>query len=273
MREVAVCLIHFSVLFAAFERIPQSPSQVGAGLTYSSTEQPAVDFLTHPASMAYAQRFGSMVYYASPFQLKLLRQVGASIVIPHEWANVGIAFASLGMELYRETTLFLGGGRRLGKQMDVGILIATYQLSIKNYGSDWTVGVTASVNYSLMESLRWSLIYRNLNSPRLGTSRELLPQVAVMGFTFLPTSSLTTSMELERDLNLESRYKFGVRWRPHDILAVSTGFVSHPGQVTAGISLRLGGQSSKPSANISYAIATHPELAISQVFALHLSLP
>ena len=266
-------LLSFSSLFAAFERIPQSPMQVGSGYTRLSTGPSAVDFLTQPASLVHVQGFGSTLFYGSPFRLGQLNQVSASVVFPSGFANFGVAVSSFGNTLYRETTFSLASGRRMGRNMDIGILVSGHELSIQNYGSDRTVGVTGSVNYHLSESLEWSLIYGNLNSPRLGEAGELLPQVVAMGFGFSPIPDLTATVEVERDLEFESRYKFGIRWRPLQSLGLATGFISRPAQITAGVSFQLKRQPLGPYGRISYAFATHPELDISQVFALYLSLP
>jgi len=247
--------------------------QIGSGFIHFNREQSALDFLSHPAVLAHVHRTGFAVSYGFPFQLQSLNHYSVSTVFPFKSIKLGTAFSAVGKEVYRETTFSLGGGYSIGDNMSFGILINGHELSIRNYGSDRTVGIVASVNYSFTKSMQWSLLYRNLNSPKLGVSREPLPQVVATVFGFSPTPSLLAAVELERDLEFESRYKFGIRWQPIEALRVATGFVSHPTQVTAGISLQVKGLFSISLGKISYAIVTHPELAISQVFALHITLP
>lgn len=268
VRVLGTTFLSISLLWAAFERVPQGPLNVGSGFTTPVVGLSELDFLTHPASLARIEHTGFSVLYSSPFQLTALDQYTLSIALPSRLTNWGIAFSSLGKGIYRETTVSVGTGRTVGQHMEMGVLVNAHELSIKNYGTSRTVGISLSVTYGLTETIRWSLLYRNLNSPKLGQSREFLPQVVVTAFDFSPTPSLITAVELERDLEFRTRYKFGVRWQPLDVVAVATGFASHPGQVTGGVSFEV-----EPWGQISYGIATHPELAISQVFAIRLTLP
>jgi len=273
MTKIIFSLLLSSFLFAAFERIPQSPMQIGSGFTHFNTEPSAQDFLSHPATLTHIQKIGFAVFYIFPFQIRSLSHYGISVVFPVKSTHLGAAFSSFGKELYRETTLSLALGTSIGEYMSAGIVMNGHELSIRNYGSERTVGVTASVSYRLAKTVFWSLLYRNLNSPKLGVSEESLPQVVSTVLGFSPIASVTTSLELERDLEFESRYKFGIRWRPVEDLRISTGFVSHPSQVTAGIAFLLKDFSFVSLGRISYALATHPELANSHSFALHFTLP
>ena len=273
MRIFTIYLIMFSTLYAAFERIPQSPQQTGSGFTRFNPEASAIDFLSHPASLSRIQKHSLAVLYTFPFQIKSLSHTGLSFVFPVRSRQMGVAFFSLGKELYRETTFSLAIGTSMGEHMALGLVMNGHELSIKNYGSERTVGISASSSYRFTETIQFSLLYRNLNSPKLGVSRESLPQVVSTVLGYSPTPSLATAIELERDLEFESRYKFGLRWIPNNALMLLTGFISQPGQVTAGIVFRVKGLFSTSPGQISYAIATHPELANSHSFALHFTLP
>lgn len=247
--------------------------QIGTGLTHSSTTPSDMDFLTHPASLAQTKQIGSSAVFSLPFQTLALGHYGLSVTFPARGAGLGIAFSSLGKQLYRETTVSVGAGKTIGKHMSVGFVMNGHEISIQNYGASRTVGVAASVSYDLMENLRWSLLYRNLNSPELGRSREPLPQVVTTLLDFSPLRTLSTVMELQRDLEFHSRYKFGIRWQALEPVTIATGFASHPGQFTAGILFKIRHPASGLSGQIGYAVATHPELPISQVFAFQLRLP
>ncbi|MEE9166442.1 MAG: hypothetical protein V3U24_03135 [Candidatus Neomarinimicrobiota bacterium] len=273
MRILAIASLSLSFVFSAFETLPQSPLQVGSGFTHFAEDSWEVNFLSHPASLAHLRRTGGTFLYTSRFQLTPLNQYSLAAAFPAGPANLALAFTSFGKGVYRETTFSLATGYTIGQKMETGLTINGHELSIRDYGSSRTMGITASVSYYLAETVRWSLLYRNLNSPKLGRSKESLPQVLVTVFDFSPVPSVTAAMELERDLEFRSRYKFGMRWQPMNIMTIATGFISHPGQVTAGISLRPGKGSSKWFGEIGYAIATHPELAISQVFAVRFTLP
>ncbi|MDP6456965.1 MAG: hypothetical protein QF613_01355 [Candidatus Marinimicrobia bacterium] len=267
MRLIWLSLILVSGLIGAFERLPLLPNLVALGMTQFGPGRTSAHFLSHPASLASSTSLNTAAFYGKPFSLTDLSNAGAVISAPWRYGNVGIGFYSAGNKLYGETTFALGLGRRLGQHLDFGLLLAGHELSIVNYGSQKTVSLSASIAFDIQESVTWSMLYQNLNAPRIGASDELLPQVIVTGFSFTPSSQMSAIAEFEKDLQFDSRYKFGLQWKPIESFTVMTGFATSPTQVTAGIRLKIIGQ------EISYAIANHPELNLSHILALTFSLP
>lgn len=267
MRSLYVSIVLFSGLWGAFDRLPLMPNLVAMGMSHFGPGGMPSHFLSHPASLASANRLNATAFYGRPFSLAPLNNAGAVVSTPWRYGNVGIGFHSFSNKLYGETTFVVAFGRRLGRYLDIGMLLAGHELSIVNYGSQQTVSISASAAYEISESVIWSLLYQNLNAPRIGASDELLPQVIVAGFSFTPNSRIAATTEFEKDLQFDSRYKFGLLWKPFESFTLMTGFATNPGQVTAGITLKIIGQ------EISYAIANHPELDLSHILSLSFSLP
>ncbi|MFQ6616469.1 MAG: hypothetical protein ACE5HZ_06840 [Fidelibacterota bacterium] len=257
---------------AAFERVPQSPLATGSAYSYFLGERSLIDFLSHPADLARTGRVGFSVFHSSSFGVAALGQYGFTLTAPMKGGTLGTGFATLGQTRYRETALSVGAGRRIGAGLDAGVLLNIFELYIANYQTDRTVAATVSVSYALGERVRWSLLFRNLNGPHLGRSRELLPQIVSTGVTVSPTARVTSALELEKDLEFENRYKFGLLWQPLSLFTVTTGFITHPAQATAAVSVEFPLLNPPYLGRVSYGLATHPELAISQVLSLQFVL-
>ncbi|MBC8174603.1 MAG: hypothetical protein H8E82_02965 [Candidatus Marinimicrobia bacterium] len=267
MRIIIIISLLTALLFSAFERISQSPIQVATGFSSFFEDGSPLEFLSHPASLSKTNQISTALFYSSPFQLKQLNHYGAYLSSPFKTFAIGTGFATFGNTLYRESIASVAVAKEFGHHFRFGLVASAMEVSIKNYGSTRTAGISTSIDYHLIETIRWSLAYHNLNAPRIGKSGELLPQVVITGITYSPSRSITAVIEVEKDLEFDSRYKFGVHWRPFFPLCIASGFVNHPVQVTGGFTFEIKGQ------KISYAIATHPDLSVSQVFALRISLP
>ncbi|MCH8068346.1 MAG: hypothetical protein IID16_03585 [Candidatus Marinimicrobia bacterium] len=267
MRLLIAYTLWTSALCAAFERVPLSFSQTACGLSNFMPTSSPITFFSHPANLARSQSKSVAMFFEAPFQITKLHNFGAGFTMPLKFGRFGVGFHALGNNVYRESTVTIGAGKKFGDYFEAGLVINGNELSIKNYGSTRTVSLSASLNYSLSETIQWSLLYQNFNGPKLGKTDELLPQVIAMGFVFSPTSTIQSVIELERDLEFETRYKFGVLWQLFKSLTLATGFINHPAQMTTGISFKIKGQ------RISYAFSTHPELAFSQLLTIQFSLP
>lgn len=265
-------LILFIPSPGAFERIPQSPLATGSGFSFFLPVGSPTDFLSHPAVLSRVQKGEFSTFHSSPFRLAALTQNGITLAVPFKTGVLGAGFASLGQSRYRETVGAVGTGVRIGPNFEAGILLNFFELHISGYGSDRTFGLTVSTSSTFLEGVRWSLLYRNLNRPRLGPAREILPQVIATGVTFSPVPYTTSTLEFEKDLTWGNRYKFGLRWQPLSRITTSTGFATHPTQYTAAVAVQIPRVNPSYEVSLGYGLAFHPELPISQVVSLQLGL-
>ena len=267
MHYLTALLVSLGTLFAAFERMPSSPLQMGMGFSTLGSQNNPSAMVTHPASMSLLKTPSVQLFYSNSYHLSELDFSGAAVAVPLSFTVIGATSATFGSSLYRETSLSLAAAREIGNNLSVGMSVTSHELTIKNYGSTRTFALTVSADYEIAADLRWALQYRNVNSPRIGTSEELLPQVVTSGILFSPSEQLTASLEVEKDLLFTPRFKFGGGWSPIPGLRFAAGFATNPSQATAAIQITLKGQ------KISYAVATHPALPVSQMVALQFHLP
>jgi hypothetical protein len=135
-------------------------------------------------------------------------------------------------------------------------------LSIKNYGSAAAIGVTASWQMQINESLTWSGSLQNFNAPSIGKSKDPLPQIIHTGVSILPSDKFMMVFGWEQDTEYTGRFKFGTEYTVFPWMSLLGGFISNPGQGTAGISIYL------QNLGFHYGASTHPELGLSHWFGM-----
>ena len=123
--------------------------------------------------------------------------------------------------------------------MSLGVNIILYQLKISDYGTANAPGLSVSMRYNINNNWDWVTTIRNINYPKIGASKDELPQVITTGFVGAMHEYFTIATEWEQDLAYKGTIKFGVMVKPLKQLLIMTGYVSNPGQLTAGFSINI----------------------------------
>ena len=138
-------------------------------------------------------------------------------------------------------------------------------MTIKDYGSDNTLGMTLSWHYDWNSTLVWGGSLHNINVPKISAYNEPLPQIITTGIIFKPLDIARAQIEWEQDTEYSGRMKFGMTYKPLTNIIVVIGRASNPDQLTFGLQLSLKGLA------VEYAAASHPNLALSQWFGIGFS--
>lgn len=220
--------------------------------------------LQDPASLAVINSNGFSFNGGVLFGMKHLGHEAGNLVLPFKVGTLGLGFSTFGNRLYSESQIIVGWGRLIHHRVRLGVGINYYSLSIRDYGSASSVGVTMAWHFQLGPKIFWGGILRNLNSPTIGIQKEALPQTIVSGLYFPLSESLSAQIEWEQDTFYDGGFKFGVRLKPLSWLALATGYAA--GRMTTGIGLQL------KYVLFDYAFATHPQLGYSQWVGISIPL-
>jgi len=241
-------------LWAAFEHPFLSPMNAGLGMSHINFNRNILGSIMDPASLA----MGSQIRFAGQtgrrFNLKPLSHHNFVGEIPSRWGNFALGIQTFGVKQYKESTVSLAYGRQIKQRFQAGVTINMYSLSIPNYSSATTMGMSLAWQVKLNDNIRWGTILHNINGPNIGKSKDPLPQLILSALSFHPTKKISVQIEWEQDTAFEGQLKSGFRFLPKDWLSIHTGFVSGTGQVTGAIGINL------LQVNINYAMANHPHL-------------
>ena len=198
-----------------------------------------LDIINGPSSIINYNMKGGEVTWNRPFQINELQQIAlASAFIYKNW-GIGISASSFGNSIYNESMLALSIARSAKTRLSLGVNIILYQLKISDYGTAHAPGLSASMRYNINDNWDWVTTIRNINYPKIGTSEDKLPQVVTTGFVGSVHEIFTIATEWEHDIAYKGALKFGAMVKPYKQILFSAGYISNPGQLTAGLSINI----------------------------------
>lgn len=232
-------IVPFKMLFGVFEAYPTSTANLALGRINMNYNGKIIDIINEPSSIIAFNMKGGEVIWNRPFQINELQQTAlASAFIYKNW-GFGISASTFGNKIYNESMLALSAARSFKTRLSLGVNIILYQLKITDYGTAHAPGLSASMRYNVSDNWDWVTTVRNINSPKIGIAKDELPQVVTTGFVGTVHEILTIATEWEQDLEYKGAIKFGIMVKPLKQFSFSVGYVSNPGQLTAGLSINI----------------------------------
>ena len=241
-------------LWAAFEHPFLSPMNAGLGMSHINFNRNTLGSIMDPSSLAMGNRIRFAGQTGRRFNLKPLSHQSFVGGIPSRWGSFATGIQTFGIKQYKESTISIAFGRQIKKGFNGGVAINAYSLSIPNYGSASTFGISLAWQVNLNDNIQWGTILHNMNGPTIGKSEDSLPQLILTALSFHPTKRISVQIEWEQDTVFEGQLKSGFSFQPKTWLTLHSGFVSGTGQVTGAIGVHF------YKVNINYAMANHPHL-------------
>lgn len=252
---------------AAFEHLSHGSSTIALGGAASAMRNNPWAAFCNPGSLATLEvRMLSLYYAPQPFGLKELAHGSFSYVEPLTFGTLGASGSRYGFDLYREVDLHLSYGREINGLFSFGGSVHYYHLSIERYGSASTFGVDVGLLARFSDQVRWGFTAFNVNGPSIGSSREKLPQVFVMGGAYSPIPEAELIADLEKDIRYPVQLHVGVQYSPLDVLALRAGTNSEPSVLCAGVGIHYS------LIQLDYAFTNHADLGVTHHVSLSLYL-
>ncbi|MBI1807623.1 MAG: hypothetical protein HYR76_11285 [Ignavibacteria bacterium] len=247
-------LLSTTICLAGFERteVGARPAALGNAYVALSDDAWAIFFNVGGLSQL-SSREVSCCYSPQPFGLSELSTVGAAVVLPTHTGVVGIGVRRYGYEMYREVSTSLSYSNTLSG-MDVGVSVCYHSVSIKNYGSAGTIGLDAGAMIRIASGWRWGISMKNLNAPRIGISKENLPQSFSTGVMYSPSVDVRLMLDVQKEVLFDPSPRFGFEYWLIDAVAFRGGVSDTPSQFSGGVGIRYG------IFCFDYAFTTHQEL-------------
>ena len=173
--------------------------------------------------------------------------------------HIGCGISSFGNNLYRENEIMLGYGW-IKNNIGFAVSIRGMFLSIKGYGSDYTLGLDFGTEVKINSSTSFNLIFQNLNLPSI--SGDEIPKRVAGGFILTPNHSF----KIVASLYKESWHPFEVRisgeCKLSSLLSLGLGIKTYPESFSFGILLNPN------KVGLSYFVRTHPVLGLTHIVGI-----
>ncbi len=234
-----ILILPINLLFGAFESSSISTANLALGRINMSSKGNLIDIMNEPSSIINFGLSGGEVIWNRPFQISELQQTALAAGFRYKSWGFGLSASTFGNNIYNESILSLSIARAVKEKLSIGVNISLYQLKITEYGTAHAPGLSTSFRYNINADWDWVTTIRNINNPKIGSTKEALPQVMTSGFVGEVHDIITIATEWEQDLEYEGAIKFGVMVKPLKQITFSGGYVSNPGQLTAGLSINI----------------------------------
>lgn len=266
MRSIltALSFLGLTAVFASGERLPAGARFAGmgyAGLTLTDLWSVRLN----PAGLAGLEVPTAGLFYQSHYLTNELSQQGLAFATPLGNGTVGISGDRFGYSLYNETTVSatyamrFGDGLRAAVQFDyLGVRLG------ENYGNSNAFTAEVGVQAKLSDAI-WigAHLYNPTQAQIGGPYDEQVPTLlrAGLGYTFSP--KLVMTLDAEKDIDHEERFRFGAEYHPNQALYLRTGIRTGDVQGHFGAGFHL------KQLEIDLAVAVRSQLGASPIISLN----
>jgi len=227
--------IGFSQVFCAFETLSSSAYNLALGNPAINVSGDGIGAQIDPGSLIQNQNIHFSGTIGNKFGVPNLKESSWLVGLPLQKYHVGFGVNSFGNNIYQESTISFITSGKIKNKISWGISANYYSIFIQNYGNASAIGITLSWGTSLSENFDFVGLITNINKPRIGLTREVLPQYISSGFIFHFEEKIKAYLSWEQDLVFNGSLKFGASYTPIPNLGIALGSGSNPGIVTGGL--------------------------------------
>ncbi|MBI1938110.1 MAG: hypothetical protein HYS25_08280 [Ignavibacteriales bacterium] len=252
----------YSVCFAQVN--PGARSVALAHSDISFAEDPFTLF-NNPACLSNINERAIGIYYSpAPFGVKELSNAFGVYAEPTEIGSFGGGFMIYGFELYKETKIALGFGRKINNKFSAGVTAVYKNLSIKNYGSRGYFLFNIGAAYSLQKNLQIGFAAENITRTSTSDDDNQFPVILSAGIGYKVIDELTAFISASKELDYNASVRFGAEYKPVDFLHLRFGTTTEPDIFSGGVGVIYN------FVEADYAVTSHPDLGLTHQFGITL---
>ncbi len=241
--------------FAGTENNGRGSKSTGMSNAFVAVADNAWAIYYNPAGLSSLHSFESSVFFVpQQFGLNELKTVALASAVPTDFGTLGIGVSQFGFELYKETQVSLGFGKKIDSGVSAGLTANVGRISITDYGATQSLTLDVGLLAQLHEQVSLGFSYKNFLGAEVGTRRERLPQVFSLGAQYTPVKNFLLTTELEKDIRYPAIIKAGAEQTFFDMLSIRAGVSNNPDKFSAGLALRY------TLFEFAYAGYSHPQL-------------
>jgi len=261
-------LLLLLISFECFAQInPGGARQIALSRSNIASNDDVFSLFNNPAGLSFINSRELGVYYSpAPFELKELSNAFGVYCEPTEYGNFSGGFSIYGFELYKETQLALGYGRRVSNNFFVGITTIYRNISIKNYGSKgvflFNLGAIAKIN----EKFGFGFAAENITRTTVNKESNQIPTVFWIGGYAKFVKELTFNLALQKELEQNPSIRIGAEYQLLDFIQLRFGVSDEPRTYSTGLGIIY------EFLQFDYAFSSHPDLGSTHQFGIILRL-
>jgi hypothetical protein len=195
-----------------------------------------------------------------------MRRFEVAAGIPWGTAVIPLFVSQFGSDLYREWRESTGAGLLVTPALRVGFLLHGCHLSIRGYGSAWSVALDAGLQWDPIPELTVGCAAANLHGAKIGASGDPLPRSLSAGIHFHPVEEGRLLLDIVKEPRFPAEIHVGMEYTLLNLLALRCGLVNDPSLLTGGIGVHW------QMLEADYALTLHDVLGETHQFGLRIRL-
>jgi len=201
-------------------------------------------------ALARIEETKAVVTYQNKYGIPQFNTFGGGFVKPMFNGVVGLGVFRFGDDIFNEQKINLGFSNP-----SLGLNVNYLQYNIEGVGSRGVLMLDFGGLATITEEFVFGAQVTNINQAKLSPfTGEKVPTIMTAGLSYRPSQSLMLNAEVEKDLDFDAYFKFGLEYEIIKRLNMRTGLVTEPFESSFGIGF-------KPSAfDIDYAFRNNPDL-------------
>ncbi|RMF60214.1 MAG: hypothetical protein D6748_04620 [Calditrichaeota bacterium] len=231
----------FQPLFPAFDYQASTPYQAALSNSLIASTWGAQVFILNPSLAVNSQGFAASLSYTQFYGMKDLRYTAGNISFPYNAWGLGINLENFGGALYQENKVTVAVGRSYyDKRLAVGIAFHWYNLSVKNYSTINSLGITLGARLQITPSLFAAGVVENINQPKLNGHPEELPLKMSFGLFYKLSENMGFHVRLQKDRWFKPEVSMGVEYHLMPRLFLFSGYSTMASIPSGGLRIKSG---------------------------------
>lgn len=225
----------------------------------------------NPAGLAGLDKPVAGIFYQRHYLSEDLSHQGLAVALPVGKGTFGLAGDRFGYELYNETRASLAYAMRFSDGLRAAVQLDYLGVQLGgNYGSTSAFTAELGVQAKLTDELWLGAHLYNPNRAKLDattesniTLDERVPTLLRAGLGWIVSTKLTLTGEVEKDIDRDERFRFGVEYNPNKVLYLRTGVSTASVQGHFGVGFKL------KQLDIDLAVAVRSQLGATPMLNLN----
>jgi hypothetical protein len=171
-------------------------------------------------------------------ELEGFNTASLALVVPVNIGSFGLGISRFGDELFNQQMVSVGYANTFGIA-SLGVKAGYLQYSIDGYGSKGVILIDFGGIAKLTEELLIGAHITNFNQSKLAELEdERVPTILALGMSYRPSTQVMVNLEVEKDIDFNPVFKFGVEYKIIEQVSLRTGINTKPNRQFYGFGLR-----------------------------------
>ncbi|MHB8906397.1 MAG: PorV/PorQ family protein [Melioribacteraceae bacterium] len=262
-RVLATSFVLLFLFSDCFGQISSGARQIAIARSDMSSSNDVFTLFNNPAGLSLIKvREVGLFYSPAPFGVTELSNAAAVYCEPTSLGSFSAGFSIYGFDLYKETNITLGFGRKISKNFSVGLTSTFHNVSIKNYGSKgvliFNIGSIARLN----ELIGFGFLIENITRSTIGNESNQIPTVIWLGTDLHFTNVFSFNAAIQKEIGFNPSLRLGTEYSVMDFLILRIGVSNQPDTYSGGFGIVYN------FIQADYAVSSHPDLGLTHQFGL-----